>query len=183
MSKGKDNLPKKSTFAQKKPKAERVSLTKKKASTEKKSNVMIKKPTDGPELARLVLASYLIVILLLQLFMFHKFPAVLQGVGIEGDWAYVSAIALVTAQLATLPFLLGLRASPGVKNGSLAGVFIALVSLTAVEIVAMLGGQTILFGATFDVPGGSWSIPLLMALWVLAIWGILLPEKLGKVTD
>ena len=59
--------------------------------------------------ARLLLAGYIIILLLLQLFSFDAFPAMLVGIGLDGVWSYIAAIALVVVELLALPFLLQMK--------------------------------------------------------------------------
>ncbi len=121
--------------------------------------------------ARLLLAGYIIILLLLQLFSFDVFPAMLAGIGLDGTWSYVVAIALVVVELLALPFLLHMKLSKKFLNISMISGSVALLALSILEVWAFTAGQSVLFGATFDLPGGSWSILLLLALWLLFAWG------------
>ena len=47
---------------------------------------------------------------------------------------------------------------------------VALLLLTLLEGMAFYHGVSIIFGATFDLPGGSWSLLFLAGVWILAIW-------------
>ena len=119
--------------------------------------------------ARLLLSGYLLVFLLCQLFTFEKFPTLLEGIGL-GVMATATAIILVMLQLLAMPFLIGLRVPTGVKKASAVAVFGAMSLLTGLEIAAFAAERTVLFGATFDLPGGAWSLCLLAALWALLLW-------------
>ena len=121
--------------------------------------------------ARLLLAGYIIILLLLQLFSFDVFPAMLAGIGLDGVWSYIAAIALVVVELLALPFLLQMKLSKKFLNVSMISGGVALLVLSILEVWAFTAGQSVLFGATFDLPGGSWSILLLLALWLLFAWG------------
>ena len=121
--------------------------------------------------ARLLLAGYIIILLLLQLFSFDAFPAMLAGIGLDGVWSYIAAIALVVVELLALPFLLQMKLSKKFLNVSMISGGVALLVLSILEVWAFTTGQSVLFGATFDLPGGSWSILLLLALWLLFAWG------------
>ena len=118
---------------------------------------------------RLILGGYLVVLLLAQLFAFEKFPSMLESIGL-GDWSTVVAIVLALAQLLALPFLIGLKLPARLVFASFVSVFVALVLLSVLEVMALISDATILFGATLDLPGGFWSICLLLALWVLYGW-------------
>ena len=122
--------------------------------------------------ARLLLAGYIIILLLLQLFSFDAFPAMLAGIGLDGTWSYIAAIALVVVELLALPFLLQMKLSKKFLNVSMISGGVALLVLSILEVWAFTTGQSVLFGATFDLPGGSWSILLLLALWLLFAWGV-----------
>ena len=133
--------------------------------------------------AKLLLAIYVLVFLISQLFTFEKLPALIAGSGLELGWANLAAISLVLLELAALPFLLGMRTSPLISRVSFASVFLALTGLAALEVLSGSSGQSMILGATFDLPGGSWSLSLLAALWILAIWsayGSLLLRKSTK---
>lgn len=122
-------------------------------------------------LIRLLAAGYIGVFLLTQLFTFEKFPQLIQGAtGLEGAWVVVIAIVLVIAELMALPFLLGARISRLLQRVSQASGFIALGLLTIMEVLALWGDQSVLFGATFQLPSGMWSLLLLVAIWVLLMW-------------
>lgn len=125
------------------------------------------------QVARMVLGAFILLMMLSQLFAFEKFPQVIGGIGFATVWASVCAIALVIIELMSLPFLLSVEVSRNVQRISKICVFIALVGLTILEVIAFGAGQSILFGALFDLPGGTWSLLLLTALWVLAAWGVI----------
>ena len=116
-----------------------------------------------------IASGYLVVLLLAQLFAFEKFPSMLESIGL-GDWSTVVAIVLALAQLLALPFLIGLKLPTRLVFASFVSVFVALVLLSVLEVMALISDATILFGATLDLPGGFWSICLLLALWVLYAW-------------
>ena len=120
---------------------------------------------------RLVLAVFLLFMLLGQLFTFEEFPGLL--VGLDGFWARVAAIALVAAELLALPILIDIKMSAMLKKMSLASVFAALILLSVLEVMAYFGNTSMLFGATFNLPGGEWSLTFLAGLWVLAVWGVM----------
>ena len=135
----------------------------------KKTTSPRKRQLSTPDGARLLLSGYLLVFLLCQLFTFEKFPTLLEGIGL-GVMATAVAIILVMLQLLAMPFLIGLRVPTGVKKASAVAVFGAMSLLTGLEIAAFAAERTVLFGATFDLPGGAWSLCLLAALWALLLW-------------
>ena len=121
--------------------------------------------------ARLILAGYMVAFLLLQLFAFEAFPGLLATVGLQGTWSSVVAIALVLVELLALPFLLGMKLPARALTVSKLCGGGALLGLTVLELYGWMAGVSVLFGATLMLPGGSWSLMLLLALWLLYIWG------------
>lgn len=122
---------------------------------------------------KLALAVYLLIFMILQLFTFERFPGLLSEIGFDhGVMAGVLAVVLVVVELLSLPYLVGLRTSAWVTKFSRVLVFVALTMLSVVEIVAFSSGQTAFMGDTLDLPGGAWSLLLIAALWLLAIWGV-----------
>lgn len=132
----------------------------------------------------------MVVLMLLQLFTFERFPGMLQSAGMSEAVATVVAILLVIVELVALPFLIGLKSTPLVQKISKVSGFVAIAMLSIVEIMAVMSGVTVMFGATFDLPGGGWSIMIIISLWLLLIWstGLLqrwdrpvnLPSRLKK---
>ena len=119
---------------------------------------------------RLVLAAFLLFMLLGQLFTFEDFPSLL--VGVNEVCARAMVIVLVVVELLALPILIGIKMSVALKKVSVVSVFAALLLLNVLEAVAYLGDASMLFGATFDLPCGCWSLTFLAGLWVLAVWGV-----------
>lgn len=127
---------------------------------------------------RLFSAGYLGVFLLAQLFAFDAFPQLIQSAtGMSTGWAAAVAIILVAAELMALPFLLTMDISRTLSRVSQASGFVALGILTILEVMALSGEYTMLFGAVLHLPSGAWSLLLLLAVWVLTIWG-----SVGTVT-
>ena len=118
---------------------------------------------------RLIVAGYVLVLTLAQLFSFDKFPLLLASVGV-GEVATVVAISLVLVEVGTLPVLLDMEVPRWVRRASALSGLIALVLITILEAMAVQHEATILFGATFDLPGGSWSLVFLAGIWILAVW-------------
>ena len=120
------------------------------------------------QIIRLIVAGYILVIVLSQLFSFDKFPAVLAGM--PGMMAVVCAIILVITEVGALPFLLAMDISARLRKVSAVMGVVALLLLTLLEGMAFCHGVSMIFGATFDLPGGSWSLLFLAGVWILAIW-------------
>lgn len=125
---------------------------------------------ETTQVVRLVLAAFLLFMLLGQLFTFEDFPGLLASVG--EFWSRTVAILLVVVELLALPVLIDVKVSAKLRKVSLVSVFVALVLLSTLEAVAYLGGASILFGATFNLPCGCWSLTFLAGLWMLAVWGV-----------
>lgn len=126
------------------------------------------RPISVVYIVRLIVAGYILVIALSQLFSFDKFPAMLAG--LPGVMAVVCAIVLVVTEVGALPFLLAMDVSARLRKVSAVMGVVALLLLTLLEGVAFCHGVSMIFGATFDLPGGSWSLLFLAGVWILAIW-------------
>ena len=120
------------------------------------------------QIIRLIVAGYILVIVLSQLFSFDKVPAMLAGM--PGVMAVVCAIILVVTEVGALPFLLAMDISARLRKVSAIMGVVALLLLTLLESMAFCHGVSMIFGATFDLPGGSWSLLFLAGVWILAIW-------------
>lgn len=135
---------------------------------------------SGAQAAKILLAGYILVLLLLQLFSFDTFPAMLMGIGLGSAVSYVVAIALVVIELLSLPFLLQMKLPKKIFLASMISGGLALLTLSVLEVVAFLDGLSVIFGATFELPGGVWSLLLLLALWLLFAWGVL--DEIGLLS-
>ena len=126
------------------------------------------RPISVVQIVRLIVAGYILVIVLSQLFSFDKFPSMLAG--LPSVMAAVCAIVLVVAEIGALPFLLAMDISARLRKVSAMMGIVALLLLTLLEGMAFCPGVSMIFGATFDLPGGSWSLLFLAGVWILAIW-------------
>lgn len=141
----------------------------------KKSTKSTKSPqknikTQSARVARLALGAYMMLFLIGQLFTFEKFPGLLESIGFGAMLATATAMALVVLELLAMPFLIGLDLPKKGRWLSLASCFGAMLVLSVVEIIAIRSEASIIFGATFELPGGSWSLLLIASLWVLLAW-------------
>lgn len=127
-----------------------------------------KQPMSVVQIVRRIIAGYILVIVLSQLFSFDKFPSMLAG--LPGMLAAVCAIVLVVTEVGALPFLLAMDVSARLRKVSAVMGVVALLLLTLLESMAFCHGVSMIFGATFDLPGGSWSLLFLAGVWILAIW-------------
>ncbi len=130
------------------------------------------KSSISPRIIRLLLAGYLIVLLLMQLFSFDDFPGVIAGAGVIGVWAYIVAISLVVSELLALPALMSMKLSKKMINASTFFGGLALAFLTILEILSQFSEHSIMFGALFVLPSGLWTLFLLISLWILYFWGV-----------
>ena len=132
----------------------------------KQSKKVWRTPVDSYQL---ILAGYIVVFLLAQLFSFDKFPAQLEAIGL-GGWSVAVAIILVMVELLAVPFLIGLSMPKTLSLASRVAVYLSVILLTVLEVFAYMAGATIIFGASLDLPGGLWSVFLLIAMWMLLLW-------------
>ena len=140
-----------------------------------------KKDITSARAAKILLAGYVLVLLLLQLFSFDAFPTMLVSIGLGSTVNYVVAIALVVTELLALPFLLQMKLPKRVFLASMISAGLALLTLSVIEVMAFRGGLSVIFGATFELPGGVWSLLLLLALWLLFVWGVL--DEIGLASN
>lgn len=127
---------------------------------------------SSEEIVRLFTAVCMSMILFLQLFSFEKMPGIVEGAGIPGVAAYIVVILLVSSELLSLPVWMGMKVSKRTMLTSMVAAIVSLILLGVLETLAFLSKQTILFGATFDLPSGGWSLLFVAALWLLAGWGL-----------
>ena len=146
--------------------------TKKKEDVTKKATTKQREQVSSLRAVRFLLAGYVLLFLLLQLFTFEKFPALLESAGVAGGWSHGVAIGLVVVELLALPYLLQMKLPGRVRRASLVSGVVAMLTLTVLEVIAFTHEQTVMFGATFGLPGGSWSLLFLAALWTLLAWSV-----------
>lgn len=122
----------------------------------------------------LVFASFLVVLVVSQLFTYEEFPAALTTLGISEPAAHFLASIIVVSEVLALPFLLFIKTSPLMRAVSMVSGWVAVLALfilTVWENVGIsLSGNSMLFGATLSVPRGWWSVCVAIALGVLAAW-------------
>ena len=118
----------------------------------------------------LIGASMLVAMLAAQLFAYEDFAVVLSAIMPESDTRLhtVMASCIVFAELFALPYLLGMYLSKLMRLVSaLLGFFIAGFWLFA-SLTNAHAGNSGLFSATFDVPGG-----LIAATWSIVLFGLI----------
>ena len=119
-----------------------------------------------------VAGSFLLLMLLCQLFTFEDFPGLLSQVISDKATGLALLFALVFSEVIALPYLLGMTMPRRLAITSRAAGGAAILLLAVIEgLVIFNGGDTsVLFGATFMVPSGVWSLLFLGAVGVLMIW-------------
>ena len=128
----------------------------------------------------LFMAGYLLVLLISQLWTFNRFPEVLMSMGLTQILAITLMVVLVVLEASAVLYLLRFyKINKVAKIGLLIGV-LSLLLLSALELLAIFSGVTIIFGATLDVPGGGWSITFLLAMWILLAWSVVDRIKLNN---
>lgn len=133
--------------------------------------------------ARLILAFYLLMMLLGQLFTFERFPTLLRGIGF-GEWSALIAALLVALELLAMPWLIELQMERRLRTLSAVSAALSLSVLSLLELAAHCQGSTILFGASLHFPPGVWSLLKLAALWILLLYvasGVLMGAGGGRV--
>lgn len=118
-------------------------------------------------------AGALTLLALLQLFHFEKFPERLATIGILPEVAPLLATFLVVFEVLALPFALSVRLSPAFRVVSMVAgwvVALKLLALAILENVTTPMGDDAVFGTTFTLPIGVWTICAALVLCVLAAW-------------
>lgn len=134
-----------------------------------------KPKTRNAWLAGMLLAAFLILMAVGQLFSFEDFPAVVEAMWLPGGQAAatIAAAVLVTLEVLALPFLLGLRLSVLMRVLSMLFGWLVIVAWIVLFIGNMLQGAAVnsgLLGATVILPIGWWAVFFGIALAVLAAW-------------
>lgn len=142
----------------------------------------LSKATEAPKpktrnawMASLLLAAFLVIMAVGQLFTFEDFPRTIDAMWLPGGLTFATIVAalIVTLEVLALPFLLGLRLSVAMRILSMIFGWLAIVAWLAVSIGNVLNADVAnsgLLGATVSLPVGWWSILFCMALGILAVW-------------
>lgn len=135
-----------------------------------------KKPTlpsvTSQQAFGVVAGSFLLLMLLCQLFTFEDFPGLLSQAISDKATGLALLFALVFSEVVALPYLLGMTMFRRLTIISRAAGGLAILLLAVVEGLVIFNGDdtSVLFGATFMVPSGTWSLLLLGAVGVLMTW-------------
>ena len=119
-----------------------------------------------------VAGSFLLLMLLCQLFTFEDFPGLLSQVISDKATGLALLFALVFSEVMALPYLLGMIVPRRLTIASRVAGGVVILLLATVEGLVIFNGcdTSVLFGATFMVPSGVWSLLLLGAVGVLMTW-------------
>ena len=125
--------------------------------------------------AALVLGGILLLMLMLQLFRFERFPELLQSLTLFRDEAVATGVAVgvVIVELAALPYLLGVTMRPRLRHIS-AGLVVLVFAWWFVLTAWGMGqptrpDQMVMFGDTLAVPFGAGSLVVAGVLFAAAI--------------
>lgn len=134
-----------------------------------------KPKTRNAWLVSVLLAAFLVIMIVAQLFTFEDFPAVLGAMWLPGSeaWMPVYAGVIVTLEVLALPFLLGMRLSVAMRVLSIVFGWLVIAKWLVICVGNILVGDVVnsgLLGATVILPVGWWSISFCVALGVLALW-------------
>lgn len=144
--------------------------------------------TRTSQIAALVLAALLIVMVAGQLFTYEKFADVIDSLGFLSDRAPATLVAalIVIFEVAMLPFLLRMKLSPLARILSMAAGWIVVVfwlSLSLwLNITLSLASNGGVLGDTVKLPVDWWMVSFFIALAVLDVWACygLWPKTLAR---
>jgi len=133
----------------------------------------VRPKTKSIEVASLVLAAFLILMAVGQLFTYEKFAEVIKGLGFTSNDVTASLVAalLVVFEVAAVPFLLRMRLSPlarflSMLSGWMVLVFWISLSLWLNFTLSMASNAGVL-GDTIKLPAGIWMVTFFIALIAL----------------
>jgi len=117
-------------------------------------------------------AVFVMVLMVLQLFHFEQLPGALIGMGLPDNElaSRIIAMALVSAELAALPYLIGMQLRRRVVQVSRYSVLATGLLWVLISAWGVGSGMTLppaaLLGTTLDLVGGQWLLwfSLLLAL-------------------
>lgn len=131
--------------------------------------------TKNVRLISLLLAAILVTMVVGQLFTFEKFPDVLSAMWLPGGEKFmpIYAAVIVTFEVFSLPFLLGLNLSVAMRVVSMVLGWLSIGVWLVISIGNIIWQQAAnsgLLGATVPLPIGWWTVLFCVALGVLAVW-------------
>jgi hypothetical protein len=119
----------------------------------------------------MILAGFIILMVVAQLFSFEKFPEVLANISIIDDsFASVWAAIIVVLEVAALPFLLRMVLSPLARTCSMVAGWLVTAVWVVLTIAAASLSVSPLLGATVPLVGGWWSMYFCIGIGVLSVW-------------
>ncbi len=121
----------------------------------------------------MLLAAILIAMVVAQLFTFEKFPDVIAHMGLPAgnDFAALRAALIAILEVASVPFLLGMRLSHLARIVSMVAGWMVVIAWTFASVwtygAGVNGG---LLGATIPLRSAWWTILFCLGLIGLTIW-------------
>lgn len=131
--------------------------------------------TSNTWLASLLLAVFLVMMIVAQLFTFEKFPDLLADSWLPGGdaWMPIYAGVIVALEVLALPFLLSMKLSKAMRAMSMVFGWLVVLAWLVISVGSVVDGhiaESGLLGATAPLPTGWWSVSFCAGLAVLAIW-------------
>jgi hypothetical protein len=124
----------------------------------------------------IVLVAIFTVMAVAQLFTYERFADVLNAYDLPGGvaTATIAAAWLVVAEVAAIPFLLGMRLSPLARMTGVIAGWLVVIGWLKLSVWGVFTGNTPdnvgIFGDTLVLPGGWWIVFFMAALGVLVAW-------------
>lgn len=141
------------------------------------ADVAPRSKTANAQMAGVLLAAALVVMVTAQLFSFEQFPAVIEDMwlpGVNDSLARVIAAVIVSAEVLALPFLLRLRTSPLMRTISMIMGWLVIVGWLGMLIWQNVTTNALtnngLLGGTVMLHPGWWSVCFVLGLAILAGW-------------
>ncbi len=131
------------------------------------------RPKNGyVQMASMLLAGILMLMVVTQLFTFEDFPDVIAAMGLpSGEFADVRAALIVVLEVASLPFLLSMRLSHLARIVSMVAGWAVVAAWTVATLwtygKGVNGG---LLGATISLTYNWWTVLFCLALTGLTAW-------------
>jgi hypothetical protein len=132
--------------------------------------------TKNSQVAAMILAAFLIIMVVGQLFTYEKFAEVIDAFDFFSDKeiSMIVAALIVVFEVASLPFLLKMRLSPLARVVSMAAGWLVLLFWFGMSvwlnITFSLAPNSGVLGDTVHLPIGGWMVSFFGALILLDLW-------------
>jgi len=132
--------------------------------------------TKNSQVAAMILAAFLIVMVVGQLFTYEKFAEVINGFDFfpSKETSTIAAALIVIFEVASLPFLLRMRLSPLARVISVVAGWLVLLFWFGMSIwlniTFSLAPNSGVLGDTVHLPIGEWMISFFGVLILLDLW-------------